>query len=80
MANKHSKLNQSEKTLSPRTLIKKHLLKWNSVITKSLNIYLSNYQTETAIFIARKHEKTIIVVVLVFTNFSFILNFWPAIL
>ena len=27
--------------------------------TQNLNIYLHNYQTETAIFLATKHEKTI---------------------
>ena len=38
---------------------KEHLLIWNSEITQNLNIYLYNYQTETAIFLATKHEKTI---------------------
>ena len=38
---------------------KEHLLKWNSETTQNLNIYLHNYQTETAIFLATKHEKTI---------------------
>ena len=38
--------------------------------TLQLKIYLYNYQIETAIFLATKHEKTI----------SFILKFWPAIL
>ena len=32
---------------------------WNSETTQNLNIYLYNYQTETAIFLATKHEKTI---------------------
>ena len=32
---------------------------WNSAITQNLNIYLYNYQTETAILIATKHDKTI---------------------
>ena len=31
----------------------------NSETTQNLNIYLYNYQTETAIFLATKHEKTI---------------------
>ena len=38
---------------------KEHLLIWNSETTQNLNIYLYNYQTETAIFPATKHEKTI---------------------
>ena len=38
---------------------KEHLLIWNSETTQNLNIYLYNYQTETAIFLATKHEKTI---------------------
>ena len=36
---------------------KEHLLQWNSENTQNLNIYLHNYQTETAIFLATKHEK-----------------------
>ena len=28
--------------------------------TKNLNIYLYNYQKETAIFLATKHEKTVV--------------------
>ena len=36
---------------------KEHLLIWNSEITQNLNIYLYNIQTETAIFLATKHEK-----------------------
>ena len=36
-----------------------HLLIWNSETIQSLNIYLYNYQSETAIFLATKHEKTI---------------------
>ena len=36
-----------------------HLLIYNSEITQNLNIYLYNYQTEAAVFIATKHEKTI---------------------
>ena len=38
---------------------KEHLLIWNSETTQNLNIYLYNYQTETAIFLATKHEKAI---------------------
>ena len=38
---------------------KEHLLIWNSETTQNLNIYLYNYQTETAIFLATKHEKII---------------------
>ena len=38
---------------------KEHILIWNSETTQNLNIYLYNYQTETAIFLATKHEKTI---------------------
>ena len=38
---------------------KEHLLIGNSETTQNLNIYLDNYQTETAIFLATKHEKTI---------------------
>ena len=36
---------------------KEHLI-WNSETTQNLNIYLHNCQTETAIFLATKHEKT----------------------
>ena len=36
---------------------KEHLLIWNSEATQNLNIYLHNYQTKTAIFLATKHEK-----------------------
>ena len=38
---------------------KEHLLIWDSETTQNLNIYLFNYQTETAIFLATKHEKTV---------------------
>ena len=38
---------------------KEHLLIWNSETAQNLNIYLHNYQTETAIFLATKHGKTI---------------------
>ena len=38
---------------------KEHLLIWNSETTQNLNIYLHNYQTQTAIFLATKHEKKI---------------------
>ena len=37
---------------------KEHLLIWNSETTQNLNIYLYNYQTETAIFLPTKHGKT----------------------
>ena len=36
---------------------KEHLLIWNSETTQNLNIYLYNYQTETAIVLATKHEE-----------------------
>ena len=36
---------------------KEHLFIWNSETTQNLNIYLHNYQTETDIFLATKHEK-----------------------
>ena len=36
---------------------KEHLLIWNSETTQNLNIYLHNYQIQTAIFLATKHEK-----------------------
>ena len=36
-----------------------HLLIWNSESTQNLNNDLYNYQTETAIFLATNHEKTI---------------------
>ena len=36
------------------------LNQWNSETTQNLNIYLHNYQTETAIFLATKHEKIVI--------------------
>ena len=38
---------------------KKNLLIWNSETTQNLNIYLHNYETETAIFLATKHEKAV---------------------
>ena len=38
---------------------KEHLLIWNSETTHNLNIYLYKYQTETAVFLATKHKKTI---------------------
>ena len=38
---------------------KEHLLIWNSEATQNLKSYLHNYQTETAICLATKHEKTI---------------------
>ena len=38
---------------------KEHLLIWNSETTQNLNIYLYNYQTETSIFLATKHKKTV---------------------
>ena len=37
---------------------KEHLLKWNSETTQKPK-HLRNYQTKTAIFLATKHEKTI---------------------
>ena len=36
---------------------KEHQLIWNSETTQILNIYLHNYQTETAFLLATKHEK-----------------------
>ena len=36
---------------------KNQLLIWNSETTQHLNIYLHNYRTQTAIFLAKKHEK-----------------------
>ena len=39
---------------------KEHLLIWNSETTQNLNIYLHNYQTQTAIFLATKHEKKLV--------------------
>ena len=48
-----------EKDKPVRITQKEHLLIWNSETTQNLNIYLHNYQTETAIFLAAKHEKTI---------------------
>ena len=53
---------------------------WNSETTQNLNIYLYTYQTETAIFLATKHEKTVMACsfFVFFFNISFILNFWPA--
>ena len=35
---------------------KEHLLIWNSETTQNINMYLHNYQTETAIFLVTKHE------------------------
>ena len=32
---------------------------WNSETTQNLNISLYNYQTEAAVFLATKHEKTV---------------------
>ena len=53
----------------------------NLVTTQNLNIYLNNYQTETTIFVATKHEKTIMTVIQFFINiFLTFLNFWPVIL
>ena len=40
---------------------KEYRLIWISETSQKLNIYLYNYQIETAIFIASKHEKTIMV-------------------
>ena len=55
---------------------KEHLLSWNSETTENLSIYLYNYQREIAIFIATKHEKTIMECsYLNFINIYFILNF-----
>ena len=49
---------------------------------KPYNIYLYNYQTETAIFLASKHKKTVMACsyLIFLKNISFILNFcwWPA--
>ena len=41
-------------------ITQKTSLIWNSETTQNLNIYLYNYQTETAIFLATKHEKIIV--------------------
>ena len=38
---------------------KEHLLIWNSETTQNLNMYLHNHQTETVIFLATNHQKTI---------------------
>ena len=48
---------------------KEHLLICNSKTTQNLNIYLHNYQTETTIFLATKHEKTIMMACS-YSNFS----------
>ena len=42
-----------------RSTPKKNICWYNSESTQNLNIYLYNYQTETAIFLAAKHEKTV---------------------
>ena len=61
---------------------KEYLLIWNSETTQNLDIYLYSYQTETAIFVATKHEK-IIMACSLYLNFKKTfpsnLNFWPAI-
>ena len=46
-----------------------HLLIWNSETTQNLNIHLYNYETETAIFLVTKQEKTIIMACC-YLNFS----------
>ena len=48
---------------SPKTLMKKDLQISISVVTLNSNIYLYSYKTETVIFIASKHEKTIMAVI-----------------
>ena len=59
IALKIKQVNITSQERSPKMLIKEHLLIWNLVFINSRNIYLYNYQTETAIFIATTHEKTI---------------------
>ena len=54
-ANKLSKVYTSQYTV--KITQKEHLLIWNSETTQNLNIYLYNYQTKAAIFLATKHEK-----------------------
>ena len=55
-SNKLSKASTSQYTV--KMTRKEHLLTWNSETTQNLNIYLYNYQTETATFLTTKHEKT----------------------
>ena len=50
-------LSRKYKPVRVRITQQEHLLIWNSETTQNLNIYLHNYQTETAIFLATKHEK-----------------------
>ena len=47
---------------------KEDLQIWNSETIQNLNICLHNYQTETAIFVATKHRKTIMACI--YLNFS----------
>ena len=52
---------------------KKNICWYNSESTENLNIYLYNYQTETAIFLATKHEKTVMACSYLF--FKYFLHF-----
>ena len=50
---------QAFKTKPVKITQKEHLLIWNSETSQNLNIYVYNYQTETAIFPSTNNEKTI---------------------
>ena len=52
---------------------KKNICRYNSESTQNLNIYLYNYQTETSIFVATKHEKTVMACSYLF--FKYFLHF-----
>ena len=50
---------QAFKTKPVKITQKEHLLIWNSETSQNLNIYVYNYQTETAICPSTNNEKTI---------------------
>ena len=74
-ANKLLEVQTGQQYTAVRITQKTHLLIWNLETTE--NIYLYNYQTEAAIFLATKHEKTIMACssLIFFKNIFFVLNF-----
>ena len=74
-ANKLSKVYKPLNIYSQEITQKEHLLIQNSETTQNLNIYLYNYQTETAIFLAIQSMKKQLwhAVIQILKNISFIL-------
>ena len=70
---KYKQVNRTIQQLRIHSTPKKNICRYNSETTQNLNIYLYNYQTETAISLATKLEKTVMACSYLF--FKYFLHF-----